>query len=186
MISPLLKFQSFTTAVLYIHFSLASFSLLVKKKSLSSLNLSLFLHDVSVFWLEPDTSGISSLYFAHTWKNNLEGARIFLQSWHFQLESFQLVILYINIICRAKQWTSFYMITASVMSELNVTAISKTVLLRTSNQLINFDMMGTLVCKWIHYKLILNKRSFFNLSDATCLFPYPLKTSKNRRRGCRK
>ena len=66
MISPPLKFQSFRTAVLYIHFSLASFSLLVKKKSLSSVNVSLFLHDVSVFWLEPDTSSISSLYFAHT------------------------------------------------------------------------------------------------------------------------
>ena len=41
---------------------LASFSVLWKHKSLSSLNLGLVLHDVSIFWLEPDTSGTSFLF----------------------------------------------------------------------------------------------------------------------------
>ena len=36
----------------------------LKNKFLSFVNLSLFLHDVSTFWLQPDTSGTSDLYFA--------------------------------------------------------------------------------------------------------------------------
>ena len=93
MIFPPLKFQNFGITVSYIHFSVASFSFLLKQKSLSSFNLSLFLHDVSTLWLEPDISGTSSLYFPHTWETNLEGARTLVQSWHFLLESFQKSIL---------------------------------------------------------------------------------------------
>ena len=36
----------------YIHLSLASFFVVFKHKSLSFVNLSLFLHDVPIFWLE--------------------------------------------------------------------------------------------------------------------------------------
>ena len=60
MISLTLKFQSFKTAVMYIHLFLKCRSL----KSLSFIfNLSLFLYDASIFCLEHDTSGTSSLYF---------------------------------------------------------------------------------------------------------------------------
>ena len=37
-----------------------------ENKSLSSVNLSLDLHGVSIFWLDSDTSGTLSLYFAQT------------------------------------------------------------------------------------------------------------------------
>ena len=41
---------------------LASFSVLWKHKSLSPVNLGLVLHGVSIFWLEPDTSGTLFLF----------------------------------------------------------------------------------------------------------------------------
>ena len=48
----LLKFQSFRFLFTFIHLSLASFTELFKHKSLSFVNLSFFLHDVSIFWWE--------------------------------------------------------------------------------------------------------------------------------------
>ena len=50
MISHPLKSQSFRIAVIYIH-------LFLKHKSSRFINLSLFLHDVSIFWLKADPSG---------------------------------------------------------------------------------------------------------------------------------
>ena len=78
MIFSTLKSQSFRIADSYVHLSLADFSLLSEQKSLSSVNLSLFLHDVSLLWVEPDTS----LSFAQFWETNLEGARTLFQNWH--------------------------------------------------------------------------------------------------------
>ena len=54
MIPLPLKFQSFRIAAMYIF--------LLKNKFLSFANLSLFLHDHSIFWLETGTSGSLSLY----------------------------------------------------------------------------------------------------------------------------
>ena len=50
----------------YVHSSLTSFSELLIYKCLSSDNLSLGFHDVSIFWLESDTLGTLSLNFAQT------------------------------------------------------------------------------------------------------------------------
>ena len=52
MISLTLKFQSFELLLTWIHYSLASLSVLFKQKSLSFVKLSLFLRQVSIFWLE--------------------------------------------------------------------------------------------------------------------------------------
>ena len=53
------------------------FIFLLKQKSLRFVNLSLFLHDISIFWLEPITSGTSS-FFAQIWETSLQGARTLL------------------------------------------------------------------------------------------------------------
>ena len=55
--------QRFWEMLFYIHSSLTGFSELLMYKSLSSDNLSLDLHEVSIFWLESDTLGTLSLYF---------------------------------------------------------------------------------------------------------------------------
>ena len=53
MISLRLKFKAFKLLFTYIHHSLISLSVLFKQKSFSFfVNLSLFLHRVSIFWLE--------------------------------------------------------------------------------------------------------------------------------------
>ena len=56
-----------------IYLSLASFSVLLKHKLLRSVKLNLFLHNVSIFWLEPDITG--TLYFAQTSMTSVKGAR---------------------------------------------------------------------------------------------------------------
>ena len=54
------RLQCLRITVTYIYFWL------VFLKSLGSVNLSLDLHVVSIFWVESDTSGTSSLYFPQT------------------------------------------------------------------------------------------------------------------------
>ena len=74
--------KAFELLLTYINLSLTSFSALSKDKSLSFLNLGLFLHEMSIAWLE-------HLYIlSQTSETGLEAARTLVQSWHFQLESF--------------------------------------------------------------------------------------------------
>ena len=46
------SFKVFKLLFTYIYLSLASLSVLFKRKSIDFVNLSLFLHEVSIFWLE--------------------------------------------------------------------------------------------------------------------------------------
>ena len=60
----------------YIHHSLASLSALFKCTSLSFVNLSLFSHHVSIFWLE------HRYILPKTSETSLEGAPTLMQNWH--------------------------------------------------------------------------------------------------------
>ena len=68
--------KAFELSFTYIHHSLASLSILFKQKSLSFVNLEVFLHHISMFSFD------TSLYFAQLPETNLEGACTLEQNWH--------------------------------------------------------------------------------------------------------